>query len=294
MISKIDTTLKTYLIKELGEPADTELDFSFKLPDRSWLKSSQNSKNWINIYLLEVKENLELRKNEWQRSDNIDRVHQKKSPSYVDLYYLITFYNKEKKSEVEHQYLESVLMALFDFSNLAPEHISDVEFLKQITLELFPKPYIDDQLGFQFWNAIDQDARPYIPLKVTIPLESKITKDYKLVKEDGKTIALYHKSSLYGRVLVKEQGTLDNTAKPYEGQNNAYAKVKITNQGGTTIYMKEIETDALGMFEFAQYKELHLDEKELFLKANAEDYDEKEIKLAKDIKMPIEIILIKN
>jgi len=42
---------------DLGDPVP---DFSFKLPDREWLNSAKSSENWINIYLLEVKENLEL------------------------------------------------------------------------------------------------------------------------------------------------------------------------------------------------------------------------------------------
>lgn len=290
MISKIDTTLKTYLIKELGEPADTELDFSFKLPDRGWLKSSQNSKNWINIYLLEVKENLELRNNEWQRNDDIDRVNQKKSPSYVDLYYLITFYNKEKKSEVEHQYLESVLIALFDFSNLAPEHITDIEFLKQMTLELFPKPYIDDQLGFQFWNAIDQDARPYIPLKITIPLESKVSRSSVRVEE--KHINYNHLNdtlfTVSGDVLFKkenENNSLKFTKVPIES-----VTIELHDKGGNII--QDTKTDRLGKFAFKD-----LFDRELILVAQAEGYVQLTINLrnlSKNIYEPMTIIMEKN
>lgn len=265
MITKIDTVLKNYLLSVLGDPGDTILDFDFKLPDREWLKDAKSSESWINIYLLEVKENLELRSNEWQRSYDIDGVKQKKSPFYVDLYYLITFYNKEKKSEVEHQYLESVLIALFDFSNLAPEHITDIEFLKQITLELFPKPYIDDQLGFQFWNAIDQDARPYIPLKITIPLESKVLQNTTIVKTKSMIYRqlddiLY---TLEGRVIF-ENGTF---AIPVLS-----AIVKIKKKGGDVI--GTIETDNLGKFEFKQL----VNEATIIL-VEAEGYINKEIDL---------------
>ena len=292
-IKNVSTILKEYLHKKFGEPETTDLDFSFALPNKGWVTENK-ANDWVNIYLLETKDNLELRSSQRERSYKDGNVIDTKSPFYVDLYYILTFYAYYKSSNAaldpalkEYEHLETALLALYDFCD--SEDVPEV-----MRLEMYPRPYIEEQLNLQLWSALDQDVRPFISLKVTIPLESEVSKKYTPVKEDGKTIVLYHKRSLYGRVLVKEQGTPDSTAKPYESQNNAYAKVKITNQGGTTIYMKEIETDALGMFEFVEDKKLDLDEKELFLKANAEDYDEKEIKLVKDMKMPIEIILIKN
>ncbi len=188
MIQKVDTLLKDYLENELNDSSnivnDTLLDFSFKVPNRDWINSDgfSSSQNWINIYLFEIRENLELRREGWQRSRNGDIVKSKKNPYFVDLYYLITFYNKSRNSTIEHQYLESSLLALFDFSNLAPNHIGDKELLEQITIELFPKPYVDEQLGFQLWNSLDQDARPYISLKITVPLESKVSQRDTIVK----------------------------------------------------------------------------------------------------------------
>ncbi len=293
-IKNVSTILKEYLHKKFGEPETTDLDFSFALPNKGWVTENK-ANDWVNIYLLETKDNLELRSSQRERSYKDGNVIDTKPPFYVDLYYILTFYAYYKSSNAaldpalkEYEHLETALLALYDFCD--SEDVPEV-----MRLEMFPRPYIEEQLNLQLWSALDQDVRPFISLKVTIPLESEVSKKYTPVKKDGKNITFLQYESLYGRVLVKENDTdSDADAKPYDGQNNAYAKVKITNQGGTTIYMKEIETDALGMFEFAQYKELHLDEKELYLKANATDYNETEIKLAKDIKMPIEIILIKN
>jgi len=295
---EVNTLLKSYLLEKFSNSnvlLDTDLDFSFKLPNKKW-ENDTKTQNWINIYLLEVKDNLELRSTLPIR-DHLNNT-ERKPPYYIDLYYIITFYQNKSvdtgpvANMSAYDYMDTTLLALYDFYDSAS--YAALADPKEMKLEMFPRPYSEEQLNLQLWSALDQDVRPFISLKVTIPLESHIAKDYTPVNEDSKTIALYHKSSLYGRVLVKEKGTLDKTAKPYEGQNNTYAKVKITNQGGTTIYMKEIETDALGMFTFAQDKELHLDEKELYLKANATDYNETEIKLAKELTMPIEIILIKS
>lgn len=287
MIEKVDNTLKNYLLKELGNPGDTELDFSFKLPDRSWVKSTKSSKNWINIYLLEVRENLELRKNEWQKEYQSDKVKQKKHPLFVDLYYLITFYNKDKKSEIEHQYLESVLIALSDFSNLVQTHITDSGFLKQVRLELFPKPYIDDQLGFQLWSALDQEARPYIPLKITVPLESEVSRVDSIVA--SKTIdykqldsVTYH---LKGRVIYKSEIVDVNSNKKEVIVPVISAVINLKNKGGDTISTKT--TDSLGKFEFEQV----VNEK-LIVEIIAEGYKQKEIDLDEISKAPTKSIII--
>ena len=275
MITKIDSELKLYLLSVLGNPSDTVLDFSFKLPDRAWLKSATSSENWINIYLLEVKENVELRRNEWEKSYVGGQVSKQKPPHYVDLYYLITFYNKNKKSELEHGYLENVLLALYDFSHLAAAHLSDVTLVDKITLELFPKPYIDDQLGFQFWNAIDQDARPYIPLKVTVPLHSSV------VSSD----AIVHTKIIQYETLDEPLSTLSGKVVHLSEVNgNAItvpvplATLEIKKKGGVSICT--VEADALGSFICEQLKDEALT---IFVKA--EGYQDMEIDLDNGLAM---------
>lgn len=192
MLNETNLLLKEYLFDQLGKPSDTVVDFSFHLPSKDWLNQSDSSKNWINIYLLELKGNLDLRENSWEREEKInDTVDKKKPPLFVDLFYLITFYNKDKKTDLEHSYLESVLISLYDFKNLAPSNNNiDQAILNKIDLEIFPKPFIDENVSYQLWSALNQDARPYIPLKITLPLESKVKMTEKIVKEDGKIINL--------------------------------------------------------------------------------------------------------
>lgn len=269
MITQIDTALKLYLRKALGDLGDTVLDFSAKLPDREWLKSTGSSESWINIYLMEVKENLELRRNEWERTYTGDQVSDVKPPHYVDLYYLITFYNKNKKSEIEHAYLENALLALFDFANLAPDHLSDKELLKSMKLELFPKPYIDDQLGFQFWNAIDQDARPYIPLKVTVPLNSTVASSDTIVKEKHISYeALDEKLySLFGKIVFTTESNGQTTTIPV-----SFAEIEIKKKGGGTIQI--LQSDAVGNFNVKQLKN-----QAVTIFVEAEGYQDQEIDL---------------
>lgn len=269
MIEKVDSTLKAYLLKMLGDPSDTELDFSFALPNKEWLKGAKSSKNWINIYLLELKENVELRRNDPQRNLNGTKVEDQKPPLYVDLYYLITFYNNENQSVIEHRYLEATLLALYDFPNLAANFISnDNTIVKQISLELFPKPFIDEQSGYQLWSAIDQDARPYISLKVTLPLESKVVTSDEIVQV--KSIGyealneVHNRLYLHGRVVYKN----GSTTNAIEG-----ATIKIKEEGGGII--DQTMTDGLGRFEFEALK----NEEKMTVVVDAAGYSSKEIEL---------------
>lgn len=268
MIENVDSTLKEYLFEVLDKPSDTELDFSFVLPNKEWLKSAATSKNWINIYLLEIRENTELRRNdESQKNYSADKVEKKKQPLYVDLYYLVTFYNKEGSSAQEHKYLESVLLSLYDFPNRVHDHIADTTLLKQITLELFPKPFIDEQLGYQLWSALDQDARPYIPIKVTVPLVSAVVLQSDAIVQNKKMHYEVLNGVLYrlqGRV-VHQNGNVNN---PVAG-----AVLKIKDKGGEII--SQTATNSMGSFEFKQLKH----EEEMTASVEAEGYVSKEIDL---------------
>lgn len=278
-IENVNTILKNYLFSELSQPSDAELDFSFDLPNKKWMSSIASSENWVNIYLLEIHENLDLRQSEWTKSYENGTLVSKKPPHYVDLYYLFTFYNKDKKSNKEHAYLEAVLLALFDFSNLAKAPVVDESLLQKMQIELFPKPYIDEQLGFQLWSALDQDARPFIPLKITIPLESNVTQTSTPV--ETKKISYFKDEILYdlkGKVFVKE-GT--NSFPSVE------AALKLIDARGEEIY--QTVTDNLGNFEFK-----NLRNEELIAIVKAEGYVQKEIVLDDLLTIttkPIEIIV---
>lgn len=280
-IADVNSTLENYLFNQLDKLDTSVLDFSFKLPNKDWVTKSQSSINWINIYLIDLKENLELRRNEWQRRYENGQLREKKQPLYIDLYYLITFYNKEKLSVKEHEYLELVLLALSDFSNLVilPDNSPDartvnLDLVNQMVIELFPKPY-SDELGFQLWTALDQDARPFIPIKVTIPLESEVSRSS--VPVQTKEIFYVQDEVTYnlkGKVLVQDTKTLLPASA---------STIKIKNKGGDVI--DKTVADSLGKFEFKELKD-----EELVAVVEVEGYVAKEVVLD-DLSKPIEIIV---
>lgn len=61
MISDLDETIEQILIKE-GKLDSAEIDIVFNIPYREW--SGSISKSTVNIYLYDIRENTEFRRNE--------------------------------------------------------------------------------------------------------------------------------------------------------------------------------------------------------------------------------------
>ncbi len=264
-IAQVNTTLKDYLFNELGRLGDTTLDFSFQLPNKKWLEAKKDTDNWVNLYLLEVQENLELRENEWERTYLNGQVLEQKKPMYVNLYYLVTFYNIKKNTRDEHKYLEQVLLALSDFSNLAHNWINSEELLKEFSIELFPKPYSDEHLGLQLWTALDQDARPFIPLKITIPLSSQVTRSTAAVKIKELT---YEKDE----VSPNNESLLEGFLFSEVDKAPILDALIVLKKGTVTI--KSTRSNDRGKFEFS-----NLINEELTLSISAESYKQKDVLL---------------
>jgi hypothetical protein len=62
MITDLDKTLKQLLIKEMPIE-NNEVEIKFDLPKREWM--AKLSRPTINLYLYGIRENTELRRNEW-------------------------------------------------------------------------------------------------------------------------------------------------------------------------------------------------------------------------------------
>jgi len=300
-IENTNIILNRYLDKKLTI-AGEELVFSFETPSKTWMNTNlyKDSANIVNIYLLEVKDNLELRNNKYFHDSNTER---KKLPFFIDLYYILTFYNtnktnlKERKNK-EHEYLSKALLALYDFYDLAKSTINDTNFdsfIENIKLDLFPKPYIDEHLGLQLWSALEQDARPFISLKVTIALESSVPKQgTKTVKKDGKEITMSQypskNNSLYGRVFSEREEILTHEVS---------AIVEITKKGDDKI-IYTTKTNELGVYEFMQFekmKQTDTDTEVLVVKTNIEGYTQAEVEInfgnSHTIEMPINLTVKK-
>ncbi|WP_457594725.1 Pvc16 family protein [Hydrogenimonas sp.] len=284
MIKKIDELLETYLFYELGEPDSSVLEFSFELPDRKW--SDGIDQDTVNLYLLDIDENRELRKNEWERRYEGTEVRSSKPPAMVDLYYIVTLYAKPSDPAKEHDLLGRVVTALYRFDSVAKEGFGFTPELEHVagsvSLELFPKSYIDDRLGLQLWSAIDQSARPLVLLRVTTPFDLSLERGGGIVR--SKEISFVPlKERLYavsGRVVSEAAGVL----VPLPG-----AEVEL-KEGAQRLQMRRC--DAKGRFAL-----MRIPEKPLSLVVTAEGYKSGTVELpgvAEASKEPLTVVLEKE
>ncbi len=284
MIKKIDELLETYLFYELGEPDSSVLEFGFELPERKW--SGGIDQDTVNIYLLDIDENRELRKNEWERRYEGTEVKKSKPPAMVDLYYIVTLYTRPPDPAREHDLLGRIVKALYRFDSVAKEGFGFTpeleEVARSVSLELFPKSYIDDRLGLQLWSAIDQSARPLVPVRVTAPFDLSLERGGGIVR--SREISFVPLESRLYALRGRVEGEADGALVPLA---NAEVELK---EGGQRLQMRR--SDAKGRFAL-----MRIPRKPLTLVVTAEGYKSGTMELA-DIaeaaKEPLKLVLEKD
>jgi len=180
----IGETLKNY-ISEASSVLDS--DISLMLPKKKWVDSPSIENPKVNIYLFEIKENLELRENEWQTTHSVNGSIQKKKPDVrIDLFYIMTFYGQVPESpnavigavEEEQRYLSEVLSIVYNHDYIPQEFFIDndgnpILNVPDIPISVTRPKFLEGEGGVQLWSAIDQYVKPAIYLKVTIPINLK-------------------------------------------------------------------------------------------------------------------------
>lgn len=187
MISHLDKTLEELLRREVPLPS-ASYDISFDIPTKDWASKLSKTKETINLYLYDIKENRELRTNEWQVNRKSDgKVDQEKPPVRIDLSYLITAWSPADVTPAtepavdEHRLLSRILEALFKYpfipSDVLQGDLAMIDPLPEIPAIVAQPDGFKDQGPGQFWNAVDQFWKPSIQYVVTIPLDlqKKIT-----------------------------------------------------------------------------------------------------------------------
>ncbi len=183
MLSYLDKTIENLLRKKVPLP-EADYDISFDIPTKEWVNKISSTKPTINIYLYDVRENRELRTNEWETKLNDDgTVTKERPPVRLNVFYLITAWSPAQTEAVldEHHLLSQILAVLFKFASI-PEDVLEGDLAaidpppKLPLTVACPDAFKEQGVG-QFWNAVDQYWRPFIHLIVTIPidLQEKIT-----------------------------------------------------------------------------------------------------------------------
>jgi hypothetical protein len=172
MISDLDESIKKLVITK-GELDPSQIEIAFEAPDREW--SASISKPTVNIYLYDIRENHELRGTEWVINHNNDgTATRKKSPSRIDISYLITVWANDVSDE--HRLLWHVMSTLFRYPEI-PEDVLSGDLLEHIypikTSTAQPDGLFNNPSDF--WAALDNKIKASVNYVVTLPLDKEMT-----------------------------------------------------------------------------------------------------------------------
>ncbi len=174
MIHDLDKTLETLLKQELPTALAGQVTISFATPDDQFPPNGVTPPA-IDLFLYDVRENRELRNNEWVMERKSDgSVTKKRSPVRVECSYLITAWpsvSAPNPIQDEHRILSEIMKVLLRHSSIPPE-ILQGELAKQkpdlpaVTLQ----PGHLQSLG-EFWQALGGKPKAALNYKVTIGVE---------------------------------------------------------------------------------------------------------------------------
>src|SRR5215213_2334680 len=168
MLDALDESIKAVL-RELGGLDADEVDVAFDAPDREW--AARVSKPTVICYLYDIRENLDLRGNEWsvERQSNGRTVAKKHAPRRFDLSYVCTAWTADV--EDEHRLIWRVLATMIRCPEI-PRYLlrgplGDLAW-PVITEVAQPDGLLRDPADV--WSALDNRIRPSINVVVTLPL----------------------------------------------------------------------------------------------------------------------------
>jgi hypothetical protein len=167
MFADLDETIKQLLIQRGGLDSG-EIDISFDMPTREW--AAGISKPTVNLYLFDIRENLELKNHvPWtvRRGPNNTAI-KNRTDVRVDIRYVVTTF--ANSMEDEHRLLHRVLITLLQYPAL-PEEILEGQVAGQEVNTFTSKPSSVIQSPADYWGALDNDIKPSIEYQTTLRLD---------------------------------------------------------------------------------------------------------------------------
>lgn len=173
MLHDLDSTLEELIRRELppslvASDALTRITISFATPDKDFTRNVNLPA--IDLFLYDVRENLELRSNDWiidRRSNG--QALKRRPPVRIDCSYLITVWPKEPADfQTEHRLLGEVMRALLRYPKI-PAQVLQGQLREQAPLPraLTLRPPQLQSLG-EFWQAMGGRPKPAMNYTVTI------------------------------------------------------------------------------------------------------------------------------
>jgi len=227
MISDVDRTLENLFKSEFGTALP--FDLSFAIPDKSFSPVS-NSKNTLNCYLYDIREDRELRQVAPRMQQTASGFLEKEyPPARIKLSYCLTSWSPALVTTGtppafdEHSLLSQVLQVLLKYPTL-PEGVL-VGMLVGQQPPLPTTAVLPDGIknSSDFWNAIGGQLRPSLEYSVTISLnyQTKVT---------GPMVHTMQVDIDHGEMIYVIGGTVFDSANPPNPLAGAWVRVVQTEQ----------------------------------------------------------------
>jgi hypothetical protein len=174
MINDLDKTLEELLKRELAPELVSQVTISFATPDDQFPPTSVTLPA-IDIFLYDVRENLELRNNEWiVERHSKGTATKKRPPVRVECSYLITAWpskNTPNPAMDEHHLLGEVMKALLRHPTIPAEALQGSLKGQEPPLPVMSlQPGRLQSLG-KFWQALGGKPKAALNYSVTIGVE---------------------------------------------------------------------------------------------------------------------------
>ncbi|MGR9088895.1 MAG: DUF4255 domain-containing protein [Gammaproteobacteria bacterium] len=186
MINDLDATLRVLLKKGLPPALADQVQISFATPDDQFPPQSVVLPA-IDLFLYDIRENLDLRSNEVFLDDRNDGTAVRtQAPLRIDFSYLITAWPSESvqvPSEDEHHLLGEVMRVLVRYKHI-PMSLLQGELAGQNP----PLPVVSFQPGRlqslgEFWQALGGKPKVALNLQVTLALSAAEPETVSLVTD---------------------------------------------------------------------------------------------------------------
>ena len=169
MLQDLDKTLEQLLKRELPQTSIGEVNISFAAPD-SEFATHVGQGLIINLFLYDIRENLELRSNDWLVQRQSDGTALKcQPPARVDCSYLITVWSKSH--EDEHRWLGEVMKVLLRYPNIPDKFLQGSLQGKELPLQASALRPPQSQNWAEFWQAMGGKPKAILSYSVTLSVD---------------------------------------------------------------------------------------------------------------------------
>ena len=187
MIHDLDSTLRALLLRDLPPVLAEQVAISFDTPDDQFPPTSVTLPA-IDLFLYDVRENLELRSNDWsmkRRGDGTAR--RQRPPVRVDCSYLVTAWPSESApspAQDEHRLLGEVMIVLLRYPKLPDDLLQGGLQNQELPLPAAAlQPGRLQSLG-EFWQALGGKPKSALNYTVTIAVQPFDVLEVPLVLEN--------------------------------------------------------------------------------------------------------------